>query len=238
MEQPTSEFIMPGSSWDSIKRIVKAYYAAHGDKETTVQKIASLGGISRPVISKNNNFLRSIGIVETSDYALTPVGVRLAVGMQKNDRSLVTEALHEIINKSEKLKRMAKVVQARGTMSEEAFRTEAMLVLDLNERSVGFGYLRTLLELLYESHMLTLKDGKVSFHGDYIGTIKAVAEEDQGDKNAKSDPPRREDQSQKVPIALGPERRAYLELPNDWQAKDLAKLLKMIELALGDDVNH
>ena len=38
-----------------------------------------------------------------------------------------------------------------------------------------------------------------------------------------------------TPFPLGPNRLAYLSLPGDWNPKELPKLLKMIELAFGEE---
>ncbi len=39
----------------------------------------------------------------------------------------------------------------------------------------------------------------------------------------------------KGPIALGPGKLAFVELPQNWEKKDLPKLFKMLALALGDE---
>ena len=242
MDQPAkTEFAMPGASWNTVKRIIKAYYAAHEDNQSTVESIATLAGMARPNISRNNNFLRSIGVVEENQFRLTQLGVRLAMGLTKKDQSLVVESLQEIINKTEKLKRIVRTVQARGEITENSLRNEAKLSLNLNEKSPGVGYLRTLVEFMYESRMLELKNGKVSFFGEYAREMKGVGENEHGNEaqGGGEGQPRNKDEELnvegKVPIPLGAERRAYLELPSDWRPKDLKKLLKMIELALGDE---
>ncbi len=97
------------------------------------------------------------------------------------------------------------------------------------------------MDLLYESGILLEHDGKVSFHGFYVEEIKGATDTLLDQK--RPSPPHEEHgdspsigtESRKVPIALGAERRAYLELPDDWEPKDLKKLLKMIELALGEE---
>jgi len=241
-ESREAEFVMPRSSWDTVKRIIHAYYAAHEEKESTVESIAKLGGIARPNISLNNNFLRSLGVIEENEYKLTQVGVRLAVGLATKDQSLVTESLQEIINKTEKLRRIVRTVQARGGITEESLRNEAMLALNLNEKSPGLGYLRTVIELLYESGMLKVENGKVSFHGYYVKEIKGAADAEVELRDKEPPRPKHKTleppgliEGMKVPIPLGAERLAYLELPNDWQSKDLKKLLKLIELALAEE---
>jgi hypothetical protein len=39
----------------------------------------------------------------------------------------------------------------------------------------------------------------------------------------------------RVPLPLGPNRLAYIELPSDWDKKELRKLIKLLEISLGDD---
>jgi hypothetical protein len=252
-EESAVEFAMPGSSWEMLKRIIKAYYAAQESKEVTVEAVAKLSGILRPVISSNNNFLRSIGLVEKGRYKLTPIGVRLAMGFSRNNASVITGALNEIIDNTDKLKQIVRTVQARGTMDEDAFRVEMMLMLGLSEKSPGLSRLRTVMDLLYESKILILDEGKVSFHRFYVGDIEAAADleavksytvpsnvDGANQQKAAPQPERSDsqtirDETKNVPIALGPKRRAYLELPNDWKPNDLKKLLKMIELALGEE---
>jgi hypothetical protein len=41
----------------------------------------------------------------------------------------------------------------------------------------------------------------------------------------------------RMPIPLGRERLAYLELPADWNVKELKKLVSILKLALGDDTD-
>jgi hypothetical protein len=237
-EESAVEFAMPGSSWEMLKRIIKAYYAAQENKESTVESIANLSDIDRPVISSNNKFLRSIGVVEQNQYKLTPVGVKLAMGIARKNAAVIAGALKEIVDKTDELGRVVKTVQARDAMSEDELKVEMMLALGLTEKSPGLSRLRTLIDLLYESKILIEHEGKVSFHGFYVGEIKAVAD-DLADHEPKA--PRPDEcrevggKTKSVPIALGPERRAYIELPDDWQPKDLKKLLKMIELALGEE---
>ena len=55
------------------------------------------------------------------------------------------------------------------------------------------------------------------------------------EKPAKNEEPGIPPKVIRTPIPLGPGRLAHVELPADWKPKELKKLLKMLELALGDD---
>jgi hypothetical protein len=39
----------------------------------------------------------------------------------------------------------------------------------------------------------------------------------------------------RIPLPLGPTRLAYIQLPEDWEPKELKKLIKILQIALGDD---
>jgi hypothetical protein len=240
MPQSVAGFSMPNSSWDMIKRIIVAYYTAHDVKEPTVSKIAALAGIKRPIVSANNNFLRSLGVIEPDQNKLTEAGVRLAIGFQRKNEPMTTEALQAIVSRTEKLDQLAKMPLARGSMAEDQFRIEMMLALGLGENTRQVGYLKTIADLLLESKIIRVIDNKVSFHGYKVGDITPAAESKESPTNAREEKKGRDEGTlppkRRVPIALGPERRAYIELPEDWNSKDLKKLLKMLELSLGEDV--
>lgn len=59
-------------------------------------------------------------------------------------------------------------------------------------------------------------------------TMKDEKQKQPEESNKQNEPTR-------TPIALGAGRLAYIELPHNWEKRELKKLLRMLELALGDD---
>src|SRR5438477_6139094 len=114
----------PGGSWESTKRIIRAYHAVAGDETPTVEKVAQLAGMQRPVVSGSNNFLRSAGILQEGANKLTPVATRFATGLGLNNQALTTSALREIVKAQEGLNYLVNILQARSSMSLEAFKGE------------------------------------------------------------------------------------------------------------------
>src|ERR1700757_170344 len=95
--QLKSKLPAPGGSWESLKKIIRAYNAAGDAENPTVEQVAQIAGLQRPVVSGSNNFLRAAGILEESSNKLTPVGGRLATGLGINNAALVSSALQEVV---------------------------------------------------------------------------------------------------------------------------------------------
>ena len=229
-------FPMPGSSWSMIKKIVVAYGAARDDENPTVESIANLAGIPRPAVSKNNNFLRAVGLLAADRNKLTDRGSQFATGIELGNDSIVAEALQGIIAETHALNLLIKVLKARGMMSTDAFNGQVILVMGLHAKSPSLTYIRTLIDLLVESKLVMVTEDGVGLRS---GTeVSAAKKRDGADEGVKSDPPVPDMPSSEhrgIPIALGVRRLAYLELPNDWQPKELPKLLKLIQLSLEEE---
>jgi hypothetical protein len=80
-----------------VKRIIRAYGASQEDEDSTVESVAKLAGIQRPAVSANNNFLRSIGVLELEKSKLTQLGVKLSTGIGLENEPITTEALQEVV---------------------------------------------------------------------------------------------------------------------------------------------
>src|SRR5260370_349531 len=111
----------PGGSWESLKKIIRAYNAVADEENPTVERVAQLAGLQRPVVSSSNNFLRSAGILQEGTNKLTPAATRFATGLGINNQALVTSALQEIVRSQEGLANLLNMLKARSPMSLEAF---------------------------------------------------------------------------------------------------------------------
>jgi hypothetical protein len=245
MDDKVTSFAMPGGAWESIKKIIRAYNAARDEEAPTVESIASLAGVHRPVISKNNNFLRSVGILQKDKNKLTPLGQQFATGLALNNEPLITDTLRQIILDTPVLLRLVNVLRARGEVKLDVFKAQVIVQAGLTESSPNIAYVRALLDMFIDAEIMTL-DGDTLFLAESGGPSPSfspsapVSIPSSPSPSASPSPsPSAEDYSDgdRVPIALGPNRRVYIELPADWNSKkDLGKLLKLLQLSLGDDV--
>lgn len=226
---------MPGSSWSMIKKIIIAYGAARDDDDPTVESIAQLAGIPRPAVSKNNNFLRAVGILDADKNKLTENGLQLATGLELGNEAIVVEALQEAISETPALNLLMKVLKARGTMSTDSFNGQVILAMGLHAKSPSLTYIRTLMDLLVESQLVKVTDDGIGLRsGGEVPTGKKGEDRKVIGKHDPSTPPT-DFEHRGVPIALGVRRLAYLELPDDWHPKELQKLLKLIQLSLEEE---
>jgi hypothetical protein len=228
----------PGGSWESLKKIIRAYHAVADNESPTVEDVAKVAGLQRPVVSGNNNFLRSAGILQENANKLTPVGDRLATGLGINNPSLVDSAIREIVRSQEGLAYLVNLLKARSTMPVEAFRGEIVMIIGLDPDSRNLQFLKAILDMLQEGRIVNVENDEIHYKGTYVGDMSGRA-----DTIPKRDPLKVDGISKSpsipgshtVPISLGVGRLVTIELPDDWTpSRDLPKLLKMLELALSD----
>lgn len=154
-------FQMPGHPWPMVKRIVRAYGASQSDENSTVQSVADLANVQRTVVSGNNNFLRSIGVLEIDNNRLTPLGVKLATGIGIENASLIAEAIQEVASTTPILNRLLSTLKARGPMEADAFRGQVILLAGLNQNSPTLKNVKTLIDMLEEGELIESRDNKV-----------------------------------------------------------------------------
>ena len=232
------KFAMPSSSWDKIKKIVQAYGAVQDEDSPTVESIARLAGMHRPDVSKNNNFLREVGLVLPDQYKLTQPGLQLAMGISIDNADLVTEALQHIVYETPLFNRLINILRARGTMRPDAFRGQLIMETGLPANSPALNYIKTLMDILEESRLVSFSEDGVS-----LRLSNRMAARPSEDKRPREDSEWKDEGVDleidkgltRMPIPLGPNRTAFVLLPKDWNSKDRGKLIKLLELALGSD---
>lgn len=234
---PKNKSFMPGSSWEAIKRVIRAYHAVADEENPTGDSVAKLAGLPRPVVSTSNNFLRTLGILQPDQFKLTETGTRFALGMAMNNGAMVREALREAAQQAEPIRELLNILRARGPTNMQGFKGEIMLRLGLSQKSWQLPYIKTLLDFLEESQLIAIKDDTVSL----IVGLQVKVEDSLATAEPTPPPPRdfrqpaSNQHGDRVPLPLGPSRLAYIELPPDWDKKELRKLIKLLEISLGDE---
>jgi hypothetical protein len=148
-----------------VKRIVRAYGAAQDDETSNVEGVAKLAGVQRPIVSANNNFLRSIGILEIDKPKLTLLGVKLATGLGLENESITTEALQDLVRTTPMFYQLLNTLRARGSMEVAAFKGQVILAAGLKPNSPTLGTVKTLIDLLEDSKLVEFRDDKVFLVG-------------------------------------------------------------------------
>jgi hypothetical protein len=239
VQAKVSKLPMPGGSWEKIQKIIRAYHAT-SDESPTVESIAQLAGIPRSVISMNNNFLRAIGLLQEERYRLTSLGEQIATGLSIESREMVSEALQQAISDNPALTQLMSMLRARGVMKIDSFRGQIMLLAGLNDKSPAVQYIRSLIDILEESQLIRVSDDTITlvFKGDNgRGAIEpeTVSNVITAEKTEPIFHATALSRGTRTPIPLGPSRLAYIELPHDWSSRELPKLIKLLQISLGED---
>ncbi len=228
---------IPAVSWSMLKRIVRAYGAVQEQENPTVDEVARLAGIARPVVSANNNFLRDFGVILSDKNKPTPIGAKLAAGLAMDNDTMVTEVLQELVRGNGPLRQIVSLARARGSIKLDHFKGEAAFVFGMGMDKAQLPTIKTILDLLQEAKLLSVTEdlvrpGEMQLSQEQSGTN---AEAPLLSPSVTSRESQHTDCLARVPIPLGPNRLAYIELPNDWKSRELPKLLKLLEIALGEE---
>jgi hypothetical protein len=229
-ESKPIRLVMPGSGWDTVKKIIRGYYAVQDEDSPKVDDVAKLAGVQRPIISLNNNFLRDVGFLLEAENKLTPIGARYATGLGFGNESLSTDALQELIRNHAALSYIVNMLKARGEMKLEAMRGEMIVLAGLSDSGKA-GNLKTFMDMLQDAKIYDIVGDMVIYKGGSNGSSRIVGKEEKLPKPIERVPLI---QGRTLPIPLGIGRLVNIELPEDWSPRDLPKLLKMLELSLGD----
>lgn len=151
---------LPRSSFDEVKKILKGY--AHLGENISLDAAAKLLGMNKSVVSGNNPFLASIGLLEGSRVKnLTPLGAKLARAIQHARQEDTKKYLQEVVANSEFLSNLISTVRIKNGMTEDDLVSHILYVSDQNPNKRNKTGSRTIVDLLLESGLLEQKDGKI-----------------------------------------------------------------------------
>ena len=237
-----SRLIIPGANWLTVKKVIRGYGAATGD-DPSGEEIATLSGLQRTVVSTCNKFLRMAGVVQSEKNLLTEVGARLVTAWDIENQPMAAEALEEIIMSSSPLARLVGIARARGSMNPDLFKGQIIAAAGLKGDSFLIPYVKTIVDMLDESKLIQVSEdaiapGRPAANGG--GAKRQEQEKVSGEgklvHRTDSNGSERDNEGRtRTPLPFGPSRLGYIELPKDWEQKELPKLLKMLELILGGE---
>lgn len=235
---------MPLASWEALKRIIRAYGQVENEDKPTVEDVAKYAGMPRPVVSSNNNFLREIGILIEGENKPTPLGSRLAQSLLMGNELLIRQMLQEVVSANPVLNQFVGIVRARGGVKSELLKGEIALASSLTDRTKQPGATKAILDMLQEAKLLHLNEDMIR-----VGSVDKPLEEERqpyvsanapmgsGSSVSPNAPMGQTQIPRGIPLPLGPTRLAYIQLPDNWESKELPKLLKLLQIALGEDAD-
>lgn len=164
---------LPGSSYETIRTIIKGYFAAGAHEEDMgLDEIARSTALRKPEISRNNKFLDSLGIITKVGYAyrLTSEGKDLALALQYEDKQAASKVWRLLVIDNDILRGIVSAVRVSGEMSEEKLLQHIGMALEVpknNRKSIG---LRTIVSMMVDGEILEDHGGNFRVTEGYIQT--------------------------------------------------------------------
>ena len=156
----TEQFKLPGSSWVEVNKIIKGY--AELNKPSSIAAISKAVGMSPTTVSRNSNFLISIGVIEPgAKKAPTEIGKRLGMALMHEAEDEVKQTLFEIVAETEFLKNLVGAVRIRKGMDDSTLKSHIAYSADAKKNSYTTAGAGTIAEILKLSGHLKDEDGKI-----------------------------------------------------------------------------
>src|ERR1700733_8919288 len=115
-------FRLPKSSYEELVKIIQAY--GNSGDSANLDEVAQSAAMDKTMISRNNAFLMSVGIIEGGKAkGITEKGKRLAHALQFNVSDDIALYWREIVASSEFLQKMVTAVTIRGGMETSALQS-------------------------------------------------------------------------------------------------------------------
>jgi hypothetical protein len=152
---------LPRSSYEELCKIVKAY--GRLEKPANLGGVNALAGVGKTVVSANNAFLSSIGVIEGGKAKQATVrGKKLAHAIEHDLADQVQKAWKEVVENNEFLRKMALALKIRKTMEESAFVSH--IAYSAGEPKSGYAMTgaRAVIDILRASGLVQETDGKLT----------------------------------------------------------------------------
>lgn len=182
-------FKLPGSSYEELTKIIKAYASGKEGQPQTLDAIAQSTGMDRTVVSRNNGFLMQMellseGSKKTPTTECFSLGRAYSLGIQEE----IERTWKSLIDENEFLTRMISAIKIRNGMDRTGLINHILYSAGSTTGSAKVGA-NTIIEIFKAANLVTEEDGK----------IKTVMETAINDK-PKSDGQKSEDEKAQIPV--------------------------------------
>ena len=180
---PEETFRLPKSSYEELVKVIKAYGAT--DKEVSLPELKQTSGMHESIISSNNPFLGSMGIIEGLKLKkTTPRGRALAIALQHDIPNEISGHWREIVLSSEFLRKMVTAVSIRGGMEYSALQSHIAYSLEEPRKSNVMAGAGAVIEILKIAGLLADDDGKLTAK-DSPSSFSSLPSKDSDERKGK-----------------------------------------------------
>jgi len=116
-----SDLIIPKTSFDTLNRVIIAYYLTHSNSGINVKDVAFKTGYVEAQISKSNKFLIQIKLLikDGKKFKLSNIGLQYAEFFRNNDLDNANEILYNLIREYEAIRLITNFVEIYGSVSKK-----------------------------------------------------------------------------------------------------------------------
>jgi len=156
----TTEFNLPGSSFEEIQKILKGY--SHAPEQASLDQLSKLTGLHATVISRNNKFLSDIGLITGGmKKSSTELGKKLGRALDHKQDADAQGYWKEAVQTNEKVAGLVTTVRIKGGMTENEFSAHVLYVSGQKNNAGNKTGARCVVDVLLAANLLQEENGKL-----------------------------------------------------------------------------
>ena len=157
----SSDFNLPGSSFEEVSKIVKGY--SHASENASLDALSKLTGLHSTVISRNNKFLTDIGLISGGmKKTASELGKKLGRALDHKQSQEAMRYWSEAIKTNQTVSALVTTVRIKGVMSEKEFSDHILYVSGQKNNKGNKTGARCVVDVLVAAELLEEKDGKLT----------------------------------------------------------------------------
>lgn len=159
-------FKLPGSSYEELTKIIKAYASGKEGEPQTLDAIAQSTGMDRTVVSRNNGFLMQMELLsegnkKTPTSECFSLGRAYSLGIQEE----IEKTWKNLIENNEFLTRMISAIKIRNGMDRTGLINHILYSAGSTSGSAKVGA-NTIIEIFKAANLVIEEDGKIKTVND------------------------------------------------------------------------
>lgn len=155
-----TEFNLPGSSYEEVKKILKGY--SNAADQSSLDQLSKLTGINGTIISRNNKFLTDIGLISGGKKkSATELGNKLGRALEHKQDTDIQNYWKEAVQTNEKVAGLITTVRIKDGMTESDFSAHVLYVSGQNNNAGNKTGARCVVDVLLAAKLLQEEDGKL-----------------------------------------------------------------------------
>jgi len=167
-------FRLPKSSYDELVKIVQAYGAS--GETANLDEVARTAAMDKTIISRNNAFLISIGIVAGGKAkGITEKGKQLAHALHFDVREDIASHWRDLVTSNEFLQKMVTAVNIRGGMEDSALKSHIAYSAGEQKSPFVMAGAGAVVEILKVAGLVKEVDGKLVAEPSALQGVSSVS---------------------------------------------------------------